>query len=181
MLNMKILPCFCLIFVKLNFVFLLLSLYLFLLFLSWANCSAIFLFATRLWLCLEDYLQTQKRSFQLKDTFHKMDTFFSTCPFLQTVCLCLTFLMELTLCLRLAIHVSSLFEYSLLIILCWVNELSLLLQDHSLSLLKRALKQIEVIKNSRSGMPNFESHQIEANDLQISVAQYFEFRGTGKV
>lgn len=53
-------------------------------------------------------------------------------------------------------------------------------KDHSLSLLKRVLKQIEVIKNSRSGMPNFESHQIEANDLQISVAQYFEFRGTGK-
>ncbi|KAL3537763.1 hypothetical protein ACH5RR_001129 [Cinchona calisaya] len=53
-------------------------------------------------------------------------------------------------------------------------------KDHSISLLKRVLKQIEVIKNSRSGMPNFESHHIEANDLQASVAQYFEFRGTGK-
>lgn len=30
-------------------------------------------------------------------------------------------------------------------------------------------------------MPNFESHHIEANDLQAAIAQYFEFRGTGKV
>lgn len=54
-------------------------------------------------------------------------------------------------------------------------------QDYSTTLLKKVLKQVEVIKNSRSGMPNFESHEIEANDLQAAVAQYLEFRGTGKV
>ncbi|XP_073269982.1 DNA-directed RNA polymerase V subunit 1 [Primulina huaijiensis] len=52
--------------------------------------------------------------------------------------------------------------------------------DYSTTLLKKVLKQVEVIKNSRSGMPNFESHEIEANDLQAAVAQYLEFRGTGK-
>lgn len=48
-------------------------------------------------------------------------------------------------------------------------------------MLKKVLRQIEVIKTSRSGIPNFESHHIEANDLQAAVAQYFQFRGTGKV
>lgn len=43
------------------------------------------------------------------------------------------------------------------------------------------LRQVEIIKNSRSGVPNFESQEIEANDLQAAVAQYFQFRGTGKV
>ncbi|XP_022866101.1 DNA-directed RNA polymerase V subunit 1 [Olea europaea var. sylvestris] len=52
--------------------------------------------------------------------------------------------------------------------------------DYSITLLKKVLKQVEVIKNSRSGMPNFESQEIEANDLQAAVAQYFQFRGTGK-
>ncbi|XP_073145356.1 DNA-directed RNA polymerase V subunit 1 isoform X2 [Henckelia pumila] len=52
--------------------------------------------------------------------------------------------------------------------------------DYSTTLLKKVLKQVEVIKNSRSGMPNFESQEIEANDLQAAVAQYLEFRGTGK-
>ena len=33
-------------------------------------------------------------------------------------------------------------------------------------MLKRVVKQIEVIKSSRSGTMNFESHKIEANDLQ---------------
>lgn len=53
--------------------------------------------------------------------------------------------------------------------------------DYSISLLKKVLRQIEVIKTSRSGVPNFESHHIEANDLQSAVAQYFQFRGTGKI
>ncbi|KAL2461136.1 DNA-directed RNA polymerase V subunit 1 [Abeliophyllum distichum] len=52
--------------------------------------------------------------------------------------------------------------------------------DYSITLLKKVLKQVEVIKNSRSGTPNFESHEIEANDLQAAVAQYLQFRGTGK-
>ncbi|KAI3445134.1 hypothetical protein Pfo_001799 [Paulownia fortunei] len=52
--------------------------------------------------------------------------------------------------------------------------------DYSLTLLKKVLKQVEIIKNSRSGMPNFESHEIEANDLQAAVAQYLQFRGTSK-
>ncbi|CAI9112935.1 OLC1v1013446C1 [Oldenlandia corymbosa var. corymbosa] len=53
-------------------------------------------------------------------------------------------------------------------------------RDHSIFLLKRVLKQIEVIKNSRSGMPNFESHLIEVNELQAAISEYFQFRGTGK-
>lgn len=48
-------------------------------------------------------------------------------------------------------------------------------------MLRKVLKQIENIKSSRSGTPNFESHEVEANDLQVAVAQYLEFRGTGKV
>lgn len=54
-------------------------------------------------------------------------------------------------------------------------------QDYSITLLKKVLRQVEIIKNSRSGTPNFESQEIEANDLQAAVAQYLEFRGTGKV
>ncbi|KAH6803431.1 hypothetical protein C2S51_031678 [Perilla frutescens var. frutescens] len=52
--------------------------------------------------------------------------------------------------------------------------------DYSITLLKKVLRQVEIIKNSRSGMPNFESQEIEANDLQAAVVQYFEYRGTGK-
>lgn len=54
-------------------------------------------------------------------------------------------------------------------------------QDLSVSMLKKVLKQIEVIKSSRSGEPNFESHKIEANNLQSSVEHYLEVRGTAKV
>ncbi|KAL9175422.1 hypothetical protein ABFS82_02G110900 [Erythranthe guttata] len=52
--------------------------------------------------------------------------------------------------------------------------------DYSISLLKKVLRQVEIIKNSRSGMPNFESQEIEANELQAAVALYLQFRGTGK-
>ncbi|XP_057807867.1 DNA-directed RNA polymerase V subunit 1 [Salvia miltiorrhiza] len=52
--------------------------------------------------------------------------------------------------------------------------------DYSITLLKKVLRQVEIIKNSRSGNANFESQEIEANDLQAAVAQYFQFRGTGK-
>lgn len=48
-------------------------------------------------------------------------------------------------------------------------------------MLKKVLRQIEVIRSSRSGEPNFESHEVEANDLQVAVSQYLQVRGTGKV
>lgn len=54
-------------------------------------------------------------------------------------------------------------------------------QDYSITLLKKVLKQVEIIKNSRSGMPNFDSQEIEANELQADVARYLQFRGTSKV
>lgn len=57
---------------------------------------------------------------------------------------------------------------------------SIMSSDLSVSMLKKVLKQIEVIKGSRSGEPNFESHKIEANNLQSSIEQYLEVRGTAK-
>ncbi|CAL5339826.1 unnamed protein product [Camellia sinensis] len=53
--------------------------------------------------------------------------------------------------------------------------------DLSITMLKKILKQVEIIKSSRSGTPNFESHEVEANDLQAAVAQYLQVRGTAKV
>ncbi|GLT34756.1 hypothetical protein SLA2020_092550 [Shorea laevis] len=52
--------------------------------------------------------------------------------------------------------------------------------DLSISLLKRVLKQIEVIKTSQFGTPSFEAHEVEANDLQSAVNQYLQVRGTTK-
>ncbi|KAF5946148.1 hypothetical protein HYC85_016376, partial [Camellia sinensis] len=52
--------------------------------------------------------------------------------------------------------------------------------DLSITMLKKILKQVEIIKSSRSGTPNFESHEVEANDLQAAVAQYLQVRGTAK-
>ncbi|XP_073010574.1 DNA-directed RNA polymerase V subunit 1 isoform X2 [Typha latifolia] len=52
--------------------------------------------------------------------------------------------------------------------------------DISVTLLKRILNKIELIKRSRSGSPNFESHEVESNDLQSSIAQYMHLRGTTK-
>nr|XP_018632614.1 DNA-directed RNA polymerase V subunit 1 isoform X3 [Nicotiana tomentosiformis] len=52
--------------------------------------------------------------------------------------------------------------------------------DHSITMLRKVLRQIDIIKSSRSGIPNFEAHEVEANDLQASVVQYLQFRGTGK-
>ncbi|KAF7152076.1 hypothetical protein RHSIM_Rhsim01G0124000 [Rhododendron simsii] len=52
--------------------------------------------------------------------------------------------------------------------------------DLSISVLKKVLKQVEIIKSSRSGTPNFESHEVEAHDLQAAVAQYLDVRGTSK-
>ncbi|GER28531.1 DNA-directed RNA polymerase [Striga asiatica] len=52
--------------------------------------------------------------------------------------------------------------------------------DYSIALLKKVLRVVEIIKTSRSGTPNFESQQIESNELQAAVTQYLQFRGTGK-
>ncbi|XP_059312407.1 DNA-directed RNA polymerase V subunit 1 isoform X3 [Lycium ferocissimum] len=52
--------------------------------------------------------------------------------------------------------------------------------DHSITMLRKVLRQIDIIKSSRSGTPNFEAHEVEANDLQAAVVQYLQFRGTGK-
>lgn len=46
-------------------------------------------------------------------------------------------------------------------------------------MLKKVLKKIEIIKSSRSS-PNFESLEVEANDLQVAVDQYLQARGTVK-
>lgn len=54
-------------------------------------------------------------------------------------------------------------------------------KDLCSAMLKKVLRQIEVIRSSRSGEPNFESHEVEANDLQVAVSQYLQVRGTGKV
>ncbi|XP_059649269.1 DNA-directed RNA polymerase V subunit 1 [Cornus florida] len=58
--------------------------------------------------------------------------------------------------------------------------ISVMSSDLSTMMLKKVLKQVEIIKNSRSGTPNFESHEVEANDLQAAVAQYLQVRGTAK-
>ncbi|KAF7836221.1 DNA-directed RNA polymerase V subunit 1-like isoform X1 [Senna tora] len=57
---------------------------------------------------------------------------------------------------------------------------SVMSSDPSLTVLRKVLRKVEIIKNSRSGDPNFESHQVEANDLQAVVDQYLQIRGTSK-
>ncbi|KDP40529.1 hypothetical protein JCGZ_24528 [Jatropha curcas] len=57
---------------------------------------------------------------------------------------------------------------------------SIMSSDLSISMLKKVLKQVEIIKSSRSGSPNFESHEVEAIDLQSAVDQYLQVRGTAK-
>ncbi|KAL5701039.1 DNA-directed RNA polymerase [Ranunculus cassubicifolius] len=52
--------------------------------------------------------------------------------------------------------------------------------DISVSMLKKVIKQGEIIKCSRSGCPNFESHKVEVYDLQSTVGQYLRARGTSK-
>ncbi|MCL7023165.1 hypothetical protein MKW94_026171 [Papaver nudicaule] len=48
--------------------------------------------------------------------------------------------------------------------------------DVSVSILGKVLKQAEIIKSSRSGAPNFESHEVEANELQSAIALYLHVR-----
>jgi DNA-directed RNA polymerase-5 subunit 1 len=58
--------------------------------------------------------------------------------------------------------------------------LSCCFQDLSISMLKKVLKQAEVIRSSRSGAPNFDAHKDEATSLQSMVDQYLQVRGTTK-
>ncbi|GJY57979.1 DNA-directed RNA polymerase V subunit 1 [Tanacetum coccineum] len=51
------------------------------------------------------------------------------------------------------------------------------ISDISMTMLKKVLRQVEIIKSSRSGKPNFESLEVEVNDLQAAVAQYLQSRG----
>ncbi|KAK9282648.1 hypothetical protein L1049_010867 [Liquidambar formosana] len=57
---------------------------------------------------------------------------------------------------------------------------SIMSSDQSVAMLKKVLKEVESIKSSRSGTPNFESHEVEANELQSLVEKYLEVRGTAK-
>lgn len=57
---------------------------------------------------------------------------------------------------------------------------SVMSSDLSVTMLKKVLKQVEIIKGSRSGAPNFESHDVEAQDLQNVVNEYLLVRGTAK-
>ncbi|XP_051186428.1 DNA-directed RNA polymerase V subunit 1 isoform X2 [Lolium perenne] len=57
---------------------------------------------------------------------------------------------------------------------------SIMSYDISISLLKKILQKIEQIKKSRAGPPNFESHDVESSDLQLSIGQYIQLRGTTK-
>ncbi|KAJ9190567.1 hypothetical protein P3X46_001754 [Hevea brasiliensis] len=57
---------------------------------------------------------------------------------------------------------------------------SVMSSDLSISMLKKVLKQVEIIKSSRSGPANFESHEVEAVDLQSAVDQYLQVRGTAR-
>ncbi|KAJ9565612.1 hypothetical protein OSB04_001578 [Centaurea solstitialis] len=55
--------------------------------------------------------------------------------------------------------------------------MSVMSSDISMTMLKKVLRQVEIIKSSRSGVPNFESLEVEVNDLQAAVAQYLQSRG----
>ncbi|KAK7283942.1 hypothetical protein RIF29_13692 [Crotalaria pallida] len=57
---------------------------------------------------------------------------------------------------------------------------SVMSSDPSLTILRKLLRKVEIIRSSRSGEPNFESHLIEANDLQSVFDQYLQVRGTSK-
>ncbi|KAE8723651.1 hypothetical protein F3Y22_tig00012104pilonHSYRG00051 [Hibiscus syriacus] len=58
--------------------------------------------------------------------------------------------------------------------------LRIVYQSQTFRMLRKVLKQVEIIKSSRSGTPNFDSHEVEANDLQSAVEQYLQVRGTVK-
>nr|XP_020172611.1 DNA-directed RNA polymerase V subunit 1-like [Aegilops tauschii subsp. strangulata] len=51
----------------------------------------------------------------------------------------------------------------------------------SISLFGKILEKIEKTKESASGSPNFESYDTESTELQFSIGQYIQARGTTKV
>ncbi|GJN19018.1 hypothetical protein PR202_gb06248 [Eleusine coracana subsp. coracana] len=55
---------------------------------------------------------------------------------------------------------------------------SIMSYDVSIASLKKILQKIEQIKRSRSGSPNFESHEAESCDLQLAIGLYIRLRGT---
>ncbi|XP_057453654.1 DNA-directed RNA polymerase V subunit 1-like isoform X2 [Lotus japonicus] len=57
---------------------------------------------------------------------------------------------------------------------------SVMSSDPSMTFLRKLLRKVEIIRSSRSGEPNFESHEVEANDLQSVVDQYLQIRGCAK-
>ncbi|KAK1370537.1 hypothetical protein POM88_036629 [Heracleum sosnowskyi] len=57
---------------------------------------------------------------------------------------------------------------------------SVMSSDYAISVLKKVMKQAYIIRSSRSGIPNFESSMIEANDLQVTVAEYLQVRDAAK-
>ncbi|KAK1370550.1 hypothetical protein POM88_036642 [Heracleum sosnowskyi] len=57
---------------------------------------------------------------------------------------------------------------------------SVMSSDYAISVLKKVMKQAYIIRSSRSGIPNFESTMIEANDLQVTVAEYRQVRDAAK-
>lgn len=70
------------------------------------------------------------------------------------------------------------FNFFFLILMSTV--LHVLFQDPSFSMLKKVLRLVEIIKSSRSGAPNFEAQEVEANELQSAVNLYLQVRGTAK-
>ncbi|XP_057729050.1 DNA-directed RNA polymerase V subunit 1 isoform X1 [Arachis stenosperma] len=57
---------------------------------------------------------------------------------------------------------------------------SVMSSDPSITILRKLLRKVEIIRGSRSGEPNFESHLVEANELQSLFDQYLQVRGTSK-
>ncbi|CAN6469964.1 unnamed protein product [Victoria cruziana] len=52
--------------------------------------------------------------------------------------------------------------------------------DLTMSMLRRILIKADIIKRSRYGFVNFESHEIESGDLQAACAQYMQQRGAAQ-
>ncbi|KAL8170722.1 hypothetical protein V2J09_022526 [Rumex salicifolius] len=51
--------------------------------------------------------------------------------------------------------------------------------DIASTMLKKVLRLIEIIKSTRSSEQNFESDEVDTNQLQLAVSQYLQVRGAG--
>ncbi|KAF3795158.1 DNA-directed RNA polymerase V subunit 1 [Nymphaea thermarum] len=60
------------------------------------------------------------------------------------------------------------------------DAISSMSSDLTMSMLRRILTKADMIKRSRHGVVNFESHEIESGDLQAACAQYMQQRGAAK-